>query len=567
MTSFVSRYLSLCCSLCLLLGCSFTLSVEVKVGATITLACKYDARYYGKLSVCWGQGPIPNRGCDNELIKTDGTSVSSRLSERYLLTGNIGEGDVSLTITQVAESDSGVYGCRVEIPGWFNDHKHQVTLTVVPACPDALKVEMREVGDRTVTVRWSRVFDGGRPIKSYRIDLKSKDALWDAAVMTHISNPNLTQVSLVDLRPAKYYNLRMFAVNSQGMSNASNVLTVATKEAAPEGPPLDVRLQATSSTSIRVSWKPPRADLRNGILRSYSIRYREYDPAGGHVTQWYHQSVTAAQPQESRILSGLRPSTQYGVLVQAKTNAGVGPASGALLCSTLDEPLITSTEATFNTLVTVTWPTLQTTKFISDLTTPAGELVFASTAWEQTSTGFSSVPPDPPFVQLKEVSDNTVSFSWTPGFEGDAPISGYFLEYKASNGSWDFEKTVVDFGPNQREATVVEINPFTYNIRMFAKSSLGKSKASNILTFTTGGQQNLFWTTTTINIHSATSSGEGGNGHLAAIVVPLVLVILLVVAIVTIWRLRRIKVKKGNFSLWLSRGAILYRGSESMQEL
>lgn len=32
----------------------------------------------------------------------------------------------------------------------------------------------------------------------------------------------------------------------------------------------------------------------------------------------------------------------------------------------------------------------------------------------------------------------------------------------------------------------MEINPSTYNIRMFAKTSLGTSKASNVLTITTG---------------------------------------------------------------------------------
>uniref|UniRef100_A0A8C9XT36 Ig-like domain-containing protein n=1 Tax=Sander lucioperca TaxID=283035 RepID=A0A8C9XT36_SANLU len=101
------------------------------VGEDVTLICNYDAKYYGKLSACWGRGAIPNSGCANEVIKSDGTSVISRLSERYLLKGNFGEGDVSLTIRQVEEGDSGTYGCRVEIPGWFNDHKHQLTLTVV----------------------------------------------------------------------------------------------------------------------------------------------------------------------------------------------------------------------------------------------------------------------------------------------------------------------------------------------------------------------------------------------------------------------------------------------------
>lgn len=112
-----------------------------------------------------------------------------------------------------------------------------------------------------MTVRWTPVFDGGRPITSYRVDIKNKQgkhrkyipviliefqhsvpnytvsihcyctASWDTAITTEISNPELTQMSLVDLRPAKTYNLRMFATNSIGMSEASNVLTVTTKEA------------------------------------------------------------------------------------------------------------------------------------------------------------------------------------------------------------------------------------------------------------------------------------------------------------------------------------------------
>lgn len=101
------------------------------VGTDVTLACNYNAKYYGKLSTCWGRGPIPNSGCNNVVIRSDGTSVTSRLSERYLFMGDLSAGDVSLTIRQVEEGDSGMYGCRVDIPGWFNDHKHEQTLTVM----------------------------------------------------------------------------------------------------------------------------------------------------------------------------------------------------------------------------------------------------------------------------------------------------------------------------------------------------------------------------------------------------------------------------------------------------
>uniref|UniRef100_A0A3B3H4Y9 Ig-like domain-containing protein n=1 Tax=Oryzias latipes TaxID=8090 RepID=A0A3B3H4Y9_ORYLA len=123
-------------SLCALKSAARASTVTGFTGHNITLPCLYD--YYGPLSVCWGRGAIPNSGCGNQVIKADGTSVVSRLSERYVLRGNLGQGDVSLTILQAVEADSGIYGCRVDIPGWFNDQKQEVTLTVKPGTQNIL---------------------------------------------------------------------------------------------------------------------------------------------------------------------------------------------------------------------------------------------------------------------------------------------------------------------------------------------------------------------------------------------------------------------------------------------
>ncbi|XP_040903392.1 protein sidekick-1-like [Toxotes jaculatrix] len=567
------RLLPLCCSLllCLLLGCVSAQGIITSVGTDVTLTCKYDAQYYGELPSCWGRGTIPSRGCANEVIRSNGLSMSSRLSERYLLMGNLKEGDVSLTIRRVEESDSGTYGCRVEIPGLFNDYKHQLTLTVVAVRPNPVRIETREVKERTVTVSWTPAFDGGKPVTSYEIDLKNKQSLWDSGIRTKITNPELTQVTLVDLRPAKTYNLRMFVVNSVGMSEASNVLTVTTKEAAPEGPPLDMQLEALTSHSIKVTWKPPRADLRNGVLRSYSISYREYDPAGRQFKMWQQQSVAARQEVETLILNNLKPSTNYGVLVQARTYAGTGPPSTAPLCSTLDEVRTTSTVATVISTSTAATMWREDTASFTSLaqTTSALEAVTAATVWAQSETSITSVPPDPPVVELKEVADNTISLFWTPGFEGDSPITGYYLEYKAVNASWDLTKTVVDFSPNQTEATIIEINPSTYNIRMFAKNRLGTSKPSNVLTITTGepGHQRDNWVITTPTDPLEVAVVEKHHsGHLAAIVVPVVLVVF-IVATVTTLQLRRLKQKRGSLSMWVTNGVIRYKGHESLQEL
>ncbi|KAM6923986.1 cell adhesion molecule DSCAM-like [Xenentodon cancila] len=318
-------------------GCVSGETIITTWGTDVTLQCSYNAQYYGRLSMCWGRGSIPNSGCADELIKSDGTSVISRLSERYLLLGDLGQGDVSLTIRQVEESDSGTYGCRVEIPGWFNDQKQELTLTVKAGRPFPVTIKPGEVKQRTISIRWTPPFDGGAPIAAFIIDLKNKREPWDSAIRTTLSHAQLTQATLVDLRPTTTYNIRMFAVNSVGMSEGSNVLTFTTEEAAPEGAPLDMQLEALSSDSIRVTWKPPRADLRNGVLRSYRVTYREYDAVAQQFKKWQTISVKAMHEVESVILRNLEPSSEYGVLVQAITNGGVGPASTAPLCSTLDE--------------------------------------------------------------------------------------------------------------------------------------------------------------------------------------------------------------------------------------
>ncbi|XP_020564298.1 T-cell immunoglobulin and mucin domain-containing protein 4-like isoform X2 [Oryzias latipes] len=107
-------------------------NVTGRTGQSITLPCKYDIKINGPTEVCWGRGPLPSSGCTNQLLATDGHKVikESRASSRYQLQGRLDEGDVSLTIMNVTEEDTGLYGCKVEIVGWFNDEKHPVHLTV-----------------------------------------------------------------------------------------------------------------------------------------------------------------------------------------------------------------------------------------------------------------------------------------------------------------------------------------------------------------------------------------------------------------------------------------------------
>ncbi|XP_033996368.1 T-cell immunoglobulin and mucin domain-containing protein 4-like [Trematomus bernacchii] len=101
-------------------------------GQDVTLTCKYDIKKRGALSMCWGRGDIPSSGCNNQLIASDGRQVTfgGGASSRYRFLGRLQDGDVSLTVLNVLETDAGRYGCRVEIPGWLNDAKHHIDLSV-----------------------------------------------------------------------------------------------------------------------------------------------------------------------------------------------------------------------------------------------------------------------------------------------------------------------------------------------------------------------------------------------------------------------------------------------------
>ncbi|XP_004737791.1 hepatitis A virus cellular receptor 1 isoform X1 [Mustela nigripes] len=110
---------------------SYTQVIGV-VGHSITLPCTYSTAP-GVTTMCWGRGACPMSRCSDEVVWTNGSHVTVRKHPRYKLKGNILRGNVSLTIENVAQTDRGLYCCRVEHRGWFNDMKRTLSLEIKPA--------------------------------------------------------------------------------------------------------------------------------------------------------------------------------------------------------------------------------------------------------------------------------------------------------------------------------------------------------------------------------------------------------------------------------------------------
>ncbi|NXY87720.1 HAVR1 protein, partial [Alcedo cyanopectus] len=105
--------------------------VKGRVGQNITVPCFYRVKTTHDItSMCWGRGSCPASKCYQTIIWTDGWKVTEQYNSRYMLKGNLHLGDVSLTIVNAEEADSGMYCCRVEISGWFNDQmsNHRVVI-------------------------------------------------------------------------------------------------------------------------------------------------------------------------------------------------------------------------------------------------------------------------------------------------------------------------------------------------------------------------------------------------------------------------------------------------------
>ncbi|KAM7333300.1 hypothetical protein ACRRTK_006620 [Alexandromys fortis] len=93
------------------------LEVRGVVGHPVTLPCTYPVSH-GISPMCWGRlARFPDK-CKNGVILTNGYNISYKRNKRYHLKGPLLQGNVSLTIEEVTESDSGFYCCRVGMKEW-----------------------------------------------------------------------------------------------------------------------------------------------------------------------------------------------------------------------------------------------------------------------------------------------------------------------------------------------------------------------------------------------------------------------------------------------------------------
>jgi len=89
----------------------------------------------------------------------------------------------------------------------------------------------------------------------------------------------------------------------------------------PSGTPTNVRVVAISSSSIRLTWEPPRPEDQNGVILAYNITITEAET--GRVTYFQKEGT-----ESLLIVNFLHPYYTYQCSISAET-VGPGPPAFA----------------------------------------------------------------------------------------------------------------------------------------------------------------------------------------------------------------------------------------------
>ncbi|XP_037325522.2 receptor-type tyrosine-protein phosphatase S isoform X13 [Pungitius pungitius] len=167
-----------------------------------------------------------------------------------------------------------------------------------------------------------------------------------------------------NLRPNTEYHFSLAAISNKGIGAFTNDLSQKTLQAKPSAPPQDIKCSSTSSTTLRVGWRPPPLTSQNGVLTGYRVRYQVVDLSeGGSDDGEPMEEPIISATNEVVLLQRLEKWTQYRVTVSALTVIGPGPESEPLLCRTDEDvpgspPRRVEVEVLNSTALKVMWRSL-----------------------------------------------------------------------------------------------------------------------------------------------------------------------------------------------------------------
>ncbi|XP_012155263.1 protein sidekick isoform X7 [Ceratitis capitata] len=384
-------------------------------------------------------------------------------------------------------------------------------------------VTVRAMSATQLRVRWIPLQQTewfGNP-RGYNItyrQLESETRVQAKSVMIedHTANSHV----LEGLEEWTIYDVVMSACNDVGCSQHSTVATERTREAVPSYGPLDVQANATSSTTIVVRWGEVPKQHRNGQIDGFKVFYAATNRGG----QVLHKTISN-NASFTTTLTELKKFVVYHIQVLAFTRLGDGalstpPVRVQTFEDTPGAPSnVSFPDVSFST-ARIIWDVpddpngeilaYQVTYSLngsanlnysrefppSDRTYRATQLlaeryyIFSVTAqtrlgWGKTASALVYTtnnrerpqPPSMPQISRSQVQAHQITFSWTPGRDGFAPLRYYTVQMRENDGPWSMLPERVD--PSLTSYTATNLKPYTtYQFRIQATNDLGPSAFS-----------------------------------------------------------------------------------------
>jgi receptor-type tyrosine-protein phosphatase Q len=165
-----------------------------------------------------------------------------------------------------------------------------------------------------ITLSWSPppASDTNGVIREYRVNIREVETGTVFSLTT-----TATTITLQSLHPYYTY-LCTVSAYTVGVGPYTAVFSIRTPEDVPSGYPQSFSAIATSSRSAVLTWDPPNAEERNGIVVEYIINVSAVETGENFQLTSTTTSITVAS---------LRPYTTYRCIIAASTSVGIGPFS------------------------------------------------------------------------------------------------------------------------------------------------------------------------------------------------------------------------------------------------
>nr|XP_008533929.1 PREDICTED: LOW QUALITY PROTEIN: contactin-2-like [Equus przewalskii] len=279
-------------------------SADVNLGDNLTLQCHASHDPTMDLTFVWTLDDFP--------IDFDKPGSHYR---RASVKETVGD----LTILNAQLRHGGKYTCMAQTVVDSVSKEATVLVRGPPGPPGGVVV--RNVGDTTVQLSWSRGFDNHSPIAKYTLQARTPPAGKWKQVRTNPANVegNAETAQVLGLTPWTDYEFRVLASNILGTGEPSGPSSkIRTQEAAPSVAPSGLSGGGGAPGELVVNW---------------TIRYWK----AGDKEAAADRVRTAGLDTSARV-TGLHPNTKYHVTVRAYNRAGTGPASPPANATTMKPP-------------------------------------------------------------------------------------------------------------------------------------------------------------------------------------------------------------------------------------